>query len=243
MTAVATPVTPAATLDGFVATPLTPRCAQVADLARHVCLGISPFNGYYTQPRIDLLVRWGLETYPSVSFYVPDLSPQHTFRALGYAEGKARTKARRQGAYVLNKIRTALGKAGVEDPEPYLQWSEPLAANEQYQRLAREGRERFADDAAFRAATLDTSRWVLAGKIPDGGEPTAEQAELAVEYFLDELPFFVDTPAIVGEGPSVFVYHQPVDYLARLYRHELSLVPSEHQGFLVLSTPEPQPED
>lgn len=219
----------------LVATPLTSSCAEVAMSATHVCLGISPFNGYYNQERITQLVGWGLGAAEKVHFYVPDMSPRHTFEALGYAPNKARTKARRQGIYVLNKIRTALAEHGVADPEPFLLWSQTLESNDTYTALRSKGKELFESDPEFRQATLETSRWVLAGKMPDDAEPTPEQQVMAVEYFLDELPLFLDTPAIVGCGASMFVYHQPVAYLERLFKRELALQPVDGQGFWVLA--------
>jgi cyclo(L-tyrosyl-L-tyrosyl) synthase len=76
---------------------------------------------------------------------------------------------------------------------------------------------------------------VLSGKLPEGSAPSEQQVECAVRYFLAELPLFVDTPAIVGAGSSVFCYHQPPDVLRRLYGRELSLRPAPGQGFAVVT--------
>jgi cyclo(L-tyrosyl-L-tyrosyl) synthase len=76
---------------------------------------------------------------------------------------------------------------------------------------------------------------VPAGKLPDGQLPDEDQAEHAVRYFLAELPLFIDTPAIVGAGTSVFCYHQPPAVLRRLYGVELSRRPAAGQGFAVVA--------
>lgn len=57
---------------------------------------------------------------------------------------------------------------------------------------------------------------MLAGELPAGQAPDEEQVEHAVRYFLAELPLFIDTPAIVGAGTSVFCYHKPPAVLRRL---------------------------
>ncbi|MFB7574166.1 MULTISPECIES: tRNA-dependent cyclodipeptide synthase [unclassified Streptomyces] len=54
------------------------------------------------------------------------------------------------------------------------------------------------------------------------GHLHAEEVECAVRCFLAELPLFVDTPAVVGTGASVFCYHRPPEVLRRLYRQELA---------------------
>ncbi|WP_219108364.1 tRNA-dependent cyclodipeptide synthase, partial [Austwickia sp. TVS 96-490-7B] len=91
---------------------LTESCRGVLGSAEHVCVGVSPFNGYFHQRRVTELVGWAVSSFPRVSFFVPDVSAVHTLVALGYEEGRARVKARRQGRYVVNKVRTGLREVG-----------------------------------------------------------------------------------------------------------------------------------
>jgi cyclo(L-tyrosyl-L-tyrosyl) synthase len=113
-----------------------------------------------------------------------------------------------------------------------------LHENETYQRLHDDVTRLFHEDNAFRGETMASSEWVLAKRLPAGQEPTERQRLLAVRYFLAELPLFLDTPAITGVPASVFVYHQRVAFLERLYRGELARRPSAAQGFLVLTAAE-----
>lgn len=215
--------------------PLSDGCAAVVERGEHACFGISPFNSYFSTERIRDLAAWGLGRFERVDFFVPDAPSAFTFEALGYAPEKAAWKARRQGQYTRNRISTALGSLGVAEPGArVLGWAE-LEGNAAFGRLHEDGLRRYAEDAQFRDACREASGWVLAGKLPAGQRPDAEQVEQAVRYFLAELPLFLDTPSIVDAGISVFCYHQPPDVLRRLYAGELGRRPAAGQGFAVVT--------
>ncbi|ALV38603.1 hypothetical protein AS200_16960 [Streptomyces sp. CdTB01] len=213
------------------AEPLTARCRTAYDGRAHACLGISPFNSHFSTPRIAGLVRWGLETFAHVHFFVPDTAAAHTLEALGYPPEKAAWKARRQGQYVRNKITKALADNGVPDPAPHLLDGQALATNPSYQELTAQVEQHFRTDSGFAQACLSASAWVLERRLPPGRQPTHEQLRGAVRYFLAELPLFLDTPRITGTVASVFCYHEVPRVLADLYRHRLALRPAPNQGF------------
>ncbi|MBT2395367.1 tRNA-dependent cyclodipeptide synthase [Streptomyces sp. ISL-100] len=216
-------------------TPLSGRCAEAIGRAEHACFGISPFNSYFSTARIRELAAWGLSRFDRVDFFVPDAPSTFTFEALGYAPEKAAWKARRQGQYTRNKIAAALDSLGVAGAdERVLGWPE-LERNAGFGRLHEQGLRRYAEDSGFRDACQEAAGWVLAGKLPAGRRPDAEQVERAVRYFLAELPLFLDTPSIVGAEASVFCYHQPPDVLRRLYSGELGWRPAAGQGFAVVT--------
>ncbi|MBC9723939.1 tRNA-dependent cyclodipeptide synthase [Streptomyces sp. TRM68367] len=222
-------------------TPLSSRCAELVERAEHACFGISPFNGYFSTARIRELAAWGLARFERVDFFVPDTPSAFTLEALGYAPERATWKARRQGQYTRNKIVAALGALGVADAAArVLGWAE-LAGNAAFVRLHERGLRRYAEDAGFRDACREATGWVLAGKLPPGQAPGAEQVERAVRYFLAELPLFVDTPSIVGAEASVFCYHRPPEVLRRLYGGELDWRPAAGQGFAVVVPAGPEP--
>lgn len=221
------------------AEPLTDRCEAPLSEAEHVCIGISPFNSYFSTERIVSVVEWAQAAFKSFHLFVPDRASAYTLQALGYDENKARQKAARQANYVFNKVRRALDELDVAEPESLILDSATLESNPEFNRLRHQATSQFELDSEFRARCLDATRWVLDKRIPDGQDPTAQQLEIAVQYFLAELPMFLSTVEIVGGvGSSVFAYHQRVDFLERLYRLELSLHPHPAQGFVIYETAE-----
>ncbi|ANZ41516.1 tRNA-dependent cyclodipeptide synthase [Lentzea guizhouensis] len=218
----------------LLTTPLTEHCAAPLRSGVHVCVGVSPFNSYFTVERITALARWALREFESFHFFVPDQAAVYTLEALGYDPGRAQRKAARQGQYVVNKICRALRDVGVDYPEHHLLDGSALARNEMYRELLRGAHAWFMTDDVFAQQCLDATRWVLDRRLPDGQAPTDEQLHCAVRYFLAELPMFIDTPAIARVESSVFAYHQRVAFLERLYARELAWVPNPAQGFVVL---------
>ncbi|AHI00829.1 cyclo(L-leucyl-L-leucyl) synthase [Kutzneria viridogrisea] len=203
-----------------------------------MCLGVSPFNSYFTAERLLELVTWANRCFREFHVFLPDEPAAHTLEALGYPIERARHKARRQANYMRNKICRALSDAGVDDPLSRVLDSEALRGNEAYQSLHGTAEFLFHDDDQFRAACLEATNWVLDRKLPDGARPTPDQLLCAVRYFLAELPLFAGTTLIVDRPSSAFVYHQRVWFLERFYRGELTMRPEPGQGFLVVEEAE-----
>ncbi|MGV9884552.1 tRNA-dependent cyclodipeptide synthase [Streptomyces sp. NPDC003006] len=220
--------------------PLTGRCRGLLPAATHVCLGVSPFNRYFGTPRLRRLAEWALTRFDSVHFFVPDAAAAYTLEALGYAPGRARHKARRQGQYLHNKIVTALRTLGVEDPANLIWGMDRLYSTPSYLVLLDEAYRHFHEDEGFRTACLDASHWVLDQKLPQGTAPTQDQLQSAVRYLLAELPLFADAGGIAGHRPSFFVYHHHVAFLECFFRCELGWGPVDGNGFLVVRERTPQ---
>ncbi|SHG79992.1 tRNA-dependent cyclodipeptide synthase [Streptoalloteichus hindustanus] len=219
----------------LLAAPLTDSCAGPLSTGSHVCIGVSPFNSYFSVDRIAAIARWAQRSFDAFHFFVPDGASVHTLEALGYPPNRARYKAGRQGQYVINKIHRALDEVGVADPTGYVLSSAALDGDPAYLALLDRVHAEFDDNPAFAHECLEASRWVLDRRLPDGEEPTPDQLAIAVRYFLAELPMFLDTVSIAKVESSVFAYHQRVHFLELLYRQELSLTPHPRQGFVVLS--------
>lgn len=215
------------------ARPLTAYCRTPWNRRDHACLGISPFNSYFSTERILGLLNWAQARFHQVHVFVPDRPAAYTLEALGYPTDRAHRKAHRQARYLRNKIDHALEFAGFADAQHPVLDAQALDDNPRYTTLHRQEHTRFETDPTFRDACLDASRWVLATRV--AGEPTKDQLRSAARYFLAELPLFLDTPGIVGTASSVFCYHQPPAFLQALYRRELPCWVHPRQGFATVA--------
>lgn len=227
----------------FEIEPLTENCRELLPEAAVACIGVSPFNSYFSTRRLTALAGWAMERFERVRFFVPDTVAAYTLEALGCEPGRARHKARSQGRYVHNKITTALRSLGVEEPRRLVLGMERLGGSARYGQLLAEAHLLFREDASFRAACMEASHWVLDRRLPPGTVPGEEQLRRAVRYFLAELPLFADSAGVAGvagNGSSFFVYHQRVVFLERFYRRELSWRPVPGQGFAVVRERAPE---
>lgn len=217
------------------AEPLTSACAELLAARRHVVLGVSPFNSYFSEARIAALIRWAAGDFERFSIYVPDGPSRYTLEALGCAPAKARKKAGRQARWLFNKIRRALGENGFcEDAfSEIVLCSQTLEDNRAYNAALDEVETRFHGDAGFRRGCLQTTRWVLESHLEDGTEATQEMLESAVRYFKAELPLFMDSAAIAGVESSLFAYHQCPDFLRSLYETRRAGLRAK-QGFVIV---------
>ncbi len=219
--------------------PVTADCAAILRAREHVVVGVSPFNSYFTEEKIAELINWAKENFRAFHLYVPDGPSQFTLEALGYPENKARKKANRQGRWLLNKIRRALCAAGVKkaEAEKLILCSEALDHHPAYGQLVDEVDAICASDTSFYEGCVETSRWVLNGQAGDPDEVTRDMLESAVRYLKAELPFFMNSPAIIGAPSSVFAYHQCPPFLEELFQTRRGEIVNKRQGFVKVTVP------
>lgn len=220
----------------FVPYPLTHSCSDALSLGHHVVLGISPFNSYFSETRIQQLAAWGLRHFTSIHLFVPDVPAAYTLEALGYAPNKAEKKARRQANYLRNKILRAL--AGLEVPPnqaaEIIVFSDRLVTNKPYQHKLQVCKQAYHTHPSFRNACHEAARWVLQNHISSEASVTPAMLETAARYLLAELPLFIDSVSILGRPSSVFCYHQSTAFLQQLYEGRFPVPVSPGQGFVRL---------
>ncbi|MBB4932289.1 cyclo(L-tyrosyl-L-tyrosyl) synthase [Lipingzhangella halophila] len=215
--------------------PLSWRCVSSLAERSHACLGISPFNSYFTSERIKNLAGWALKRFEAVHLYMPDGPTAATLEAAGYLPERAAAKSRIQCKYLRNKMVRALTELGVAEPRRIILDSNALADNVRYQELLGDVHALFERDTDFRRACLDAGRWVLEGRLSPGAM-TEGRLRTAAPYLLAELPMFTHTPDIVGADASVFCYHRPPEFVERLFHRRLAWHPQSRQGFAVVTT-------
>lgn len=211
--------------------PLTPSCARVLKMGDAAVIGVSPFNSYFSEARIAALAAWAMEQFNMVYYYVPDGPSTYTLLAQGYSEQKAMRKARRQSAWLLNKICRADQLAGGTDVECRLLNSAALNHHVTYQKLLAEVKSRHAQDRRLRAACQNCSSWVLRNYVT---ELDHRAIDLAVKYLLAEIPLFTHACKIVGHASAVFVYHQCPAFVRGLFLGEYRLSVASNQGYAVV---------
>lgn len=69
----------------------------------------------------------------------------------------------------------------------------------------------------------------------DVQEVSAAMLELAVEYVIAELPFFIAAPDILGVEETLLAYHRPWKLGEQISRHEFAVKMRPNQGYLMVS--------
>ena len=204
--------------------------------ANHACIGISPFNSYFSETTIRSLAYWADQNFKSFSIFIPDKPTVYTLNALGYSIEKSIKQSNKQCRYLKNKIKKALlalEKTSVEI-EAIILDGDKLETNSQFQSTYEEIVWNFENDPHFRTDCLEASKWVLETKIKDKRQLTESALQTAVKYFLYEIPIFINTANIVQKESSLFCYHQAPNFLKKMYECRFNLKPESNQGFAEL---------
>lgn len=208
---------------------------EIFKLREHALIGISPFNSYFTYENIEKLILWGLKNFKEIGVFIPDEISAFTFRALGYPETRIKVKVKKQDLYLKNKILKVFNKVGFSKEEidsKVFYLSKIKATNKAYLEVYEICLKLFEDNIIFRDACVAVSRSVLSKTIK--GENSNPAMEIGVQYFLAELPIFLDTPGILGISSSSFVYKEIPEFLEIVYKIacEVNIFASSNQYFL-----------
>jgi cyclo(L-tyrosyl-L-tyrosyl) synthase len=199
----------------------------------HALVGVSPFNGYFTEDVLDRLLDWSFKHFNKVNIFIPDGISAFTLEALGYSKEKAEQKTRKQDRYLKNKVVRALKKRGYSEieAEELIVTISKLTSNSAYNDIHNKCIERFKHDESFKLGCLSTSEKILSS-ITDDRKIEETSRGIAVNYFIHELPLFLNTPEILGLNFSIFIYHNPPPYLKSMYQTDLSIC--QNQGFMAI---------
>ncbi|MEV5599206.1 tRNA-dependent cyclodipeptide synthase [Streptomyces sp. NPDC052496] len=237
-----TPLTPtvATIAKSYTALPHTPNCRRLLSGADHLLIGVSPGNSYYRIPTLARMLRWAHATFQRVDVIVPDRSLAANYRAQGYPEQVARKKARTEISSVRRRVRRAFESSGIPEAEQRTHQLSELAQCPAYRALHQRVRDALATDEHTRRVCREVTARAVTGS-QDGRQstqdetPQADPTGLALEYLIDELPFFIDTPSILGVPTSLASYHAPVPFADLLYTENGPLRATADQGLVLLS--------
>jgi cyclo(L-tyrosyl-L-tyrosyl) synthase len=171
----------------------------------HALIGVSPFNGYFTTSNIETLLRWAHFNFKDFSIFTMDKASKYNLMAVGYEELEAVKKTRKQDQHLKNKIIRGLEKIGFspEEAEKKILLISNLYENDKYNEIYKYCLHLFKTNPSFKSDCLSASKYTLVDKAE---KVTEEAAHLAVNYLLEELPVWINTPYILDIPFSVFVY-------------------------------------
>lgn len=212
--------------------PVSSKCKEILEKGEHAMFGISPFNSYYCEANITKIIHWAKAKFNDFHLVIPDKLPYYNLTAVGYDSAKALKKTKKQINYLLNMVGRAFVANGISEEERKartLLMSE-FYESPVYRRLYDKCSKRYAEDADFKQRCHNASRVVLQ-HYTDNVTPT--MLDTAAQYLLGELPFYIDTPQLLGVNSSIFVYHEYVEFFATFFKSERYFV-GENQGNLAL---------
>lgn len=213
----------------FEALPYSGRCHRVWQRGDHLLIGVSPGNSYFSSQRIAQLLRWASEFFRSIDIVYADLHVDTQFAAGGYSPENAQRRAAKEIKTTHRRIQRGVEEAAV--PGVGIHGLSEFRDDPVYQRLHRSVLDALAGDEVFREATEGMARGFLAAR---GGEVSDAQLAAGVAYIAAELPFFLDTPALLRVSSSVSCYHVQLPLTPVLFGRTEGLRAQPAQAYAVI---------
>ncbi len=234
----------------FRTRPFTDRCDRIRRRGDHALIGVSTNNSYFSAERLTVLVHWAQEHFRAVDIVCADLHIDTVLCAEGGDPGDVGRRSRRRVTDVRRRIRKAVHAASSDGPQPGDHLLSDFQDNPAYQRLRADIDKALREDREFANACRDMIRLHLLGKPQAVGDTNAaissvgddpadavesEQVRAGLQYLGSELPFFVDTPSILGVPSSVSCYHMFTPILGPLRLRKTGLRAADNQAFLAVT--------
>ncbi|MEY9950265.1 cyclo(L-tyrosyl-L-tyrosyl) synthase [Kitasatospora sp. GAS1066B] len=216
----------------YQALPFSDRCRQVWERGDHLLIGVSPGNSYFSTHRISELVSWGREFFDSIDIVHADLYVDTQFEAFGYTPEHARRRATKEVKTTARRIQRGVEEAGLTGVAMHA--LSDFLPDPAYRRLHAEVAVALRDDPVFRAAAEGMARAFLSSRLPAGAAADERQLAAGLRYICAELPFFLDTPALLGKASSISCYHVELPLTPVLFGRTEGLRAVAEQGYAVV---------
>ncbi|MFI8081225.1 tRNA-dependent cyclodipeptide synthase [Kitasatospora sp. NPDC086009] len=218
---------------GYEALPFSDRCREIWRRGEHLLIGVSPGNSYFSHRRIAELIGWGLEFFDRIDIVHADLHVEAQYETFGYTPEHAHRRAAKEIKATARRIARGVEEAGHRGAVRAHALSE-FTGHPVYRRLHREALDALRADRDFGAAAEAMARGFLAARLDEGLAPNEPQLAAGLRYIAAELPFFLDTPALLGVPSSVSCYHLQLPLTPVLFGRSEGLRAAPGQGYAVV---------
>ena len=97
---------------------------------------MSAGNSYFDKKTIGKLLKFADKNFPKIIILSPDKPAEHTFKALGYQDNKAKRKAKLNANLLINRAKRELQKIKNKDKFSFINWENDVLGNSEYDVLS-----------------------------------------------------------------------------------------------------------
>jgi len=168
---------------------------------------MSAGNSYFDEKTIGKLLKFADKKFQRVIVLSPDKPAEHTFKAAGYPENKARRKAKLNANLLINRAKRELQKIKGKQKFSFVDWESEVIINPNFKKRYQEIISLYKNNVSFREDARETTKKVIDDKFRDVTE--VERAiDEAVFYLIEELSFVLSCPSIYNVDNVSYLYHQ-----------------------------------
>ena len=168
---------------------------------------MSAGNSYFDEKTIGKLLKFADKKFQRVIVLSPDKPAEHTFKAVGYPENKARRKAKLNANLLINRAKRELQKIKGKQKFSFVDWESEVIINPNFKKRYQEIISLYKNNVSFREDARETTKKVIDDKFLDVTE--VERAiDEAVFYLIEELSFVLSSPSIYKVDNVSYLYHK-----------------------------------
>ncbi|TDB52790.1 tRNA-dependent cyclodipeptide synthase [Photorhabdus khanii subsp. guanajuatensis] len=190
------------------------RCDQIIQRGDHALVGISPFNSRFSKDYVVDLVQWSSHHFRQVDILLPcEREASRLLVASGTESAKAIKKTQREIKRHLRNLDSVISIATLKNNQIRVIQFSDFALNHDYQSLKTQIENAFNESELFKKTCLDMSFQAVKGRLKGTGQ-CFDKIDLqlvykALPYIFAEIPFYLDTPRLLGVKHSTLLYHRP----------------------------------
>ncbi|MBV6697202.1 tRNA-dependent cyclodipeptide synthase [Kitasatospora aureofaciens] len=217
----------------YEALPYSRRCHEIWRRGEHLLIGVSPGNSYFSHRRIAELIGWGRKFFERIDIVYADLHVGAQYETFGYTPEHAERRALKEVKATARRIERGVEEAGRQE-DVRVHALSSFTGEPAYRRLHSQTVEALRTDRVFREAAEGMARGFLAARLDEGLAPSEPQLAAGLRYIAAELPFFLDTPALLGVPSSVSCYHLELPLTPVLFGRDEGLRAVPGQAYAVV---------
>ena len=167
---------------------------------------MSAGNSYFNEKNIGKLLNFSDKNFNRIIILSPDKPAEHTFRALGYLDNKAKRKAKLNANLLTNRAKRELEKIKNKSKFSFVDWENDIAKNSEYKEKYKEIIALYNGNSKFRKDVRLTTKRVIEEKTNEI-QNIEKSVEEAVSYLLEEISFILSCPVIYQVQKVSYLYH------------------------------------
>ena len=217
----------------------TPNCERIRKFKEHVLLSISPFNSKFNDCYIERLLYWAASSFSQFDILLPSEEASFLIKAPGKSPASAEKKARHELNRNMKSNRRAMAAAGITSADTRIFRFSDFYGQKTYDSIKAQAKILFRCNPLFNRVCKEMSTQAILGRLkatqPENMNISNQQIEIAVRYIFAEIPFFINTPALLKVKTSLLAYHRSWPIGKFLFSGDCPLTVDINQGFIQLS--------
>ncbi|WP_235201095.1 tRNA-dependent cyclodipeptide synthase [Photorhabdus aegyptia] len=192
----------------------TSRCDQIIQKGDHALVGISPFNSRFSKDYVMDLIQWSSHYFRQIDILLPcEREASRLLIASGTENAKAIKKTQREIRRHLCNLDYVISIAMLKNKQIRVIQFSDFALNHDYQSLKTQVENAFNESESFKKICIDMSFQAIKGRLKGTGQYFGlidlQLVYKALPYIFAEIPFYLDTPLLLGVKYSTLLYHRP----------------------------------